>query len=142
MALVFFPVSAVLKAIRTDSVDEGGDPDIQFISSTVWFTPSTFQVFSALDLTIYRLQPIRARTDVSDGVLRTINGDTVKLPANSAAVGLDELLYSVEFTDVVYDTKVTPDPLVQGFQFVAPVDSTEVKLATVPRLPLPRDRTR
>lgn len=140
MALTYFPVVAVIKAIRSDSVDVGGDPDTQFVSSTVWFTPSVKQIYSATDHVIYRLQPIRARTDVADGVLHTINGDTVKLTSNSAALGIDELFYDVTFTDIVYDSQ--PEPLIDGFRFLAPVDTTEIDLATVARLPLPRDRTR
>lgn len=136
MALVYFPVTAVLKAIRTDSVDAGGDPDTQFISSTVWFTPSVRQVHSVADTTIYRLQPLRARTDVGDGVLHTIDGSTVKLVANSAALDLDELIYTVTFTDVVYDAQ--PEPLIDGFRFVAPSDTTAIDLSTVARLPLTR----
>ena len=133
-------MSAVLKAVHTDSVDEGGDPDIQFISSTVWFIPSIKQIHSDVDTTIYRLQPIRTRTDVADGVLRTINGDAVKLVANTAAIGVSELFYDVIFEDVVYDTKVTPEPLIDGFRFLAPTTATTIDLATVPRLPLPRAR--
>lgn len=140
MALTFFSVTGVIKALRTDSDDEGGDPDVQFVSSTVWFTPSVRQIHSVLDTTIYRLQPLRARTDVSDGVLRTINGDTVKLVANSAALDLDELFWDVTFTDVVYDAQ--PTPLLDGFRFLSPTSATTVDLATVPRQPLPRDRTR
>jgi len=138
--LAFFSVTGVLKAIRTDSNDAGGDPDTQFISSTVWFTPSVNQVHSAVDTTVYRLQPIRARTDVADGVLRTIDGSTVKLVANNAALGLPELFYDCVFTDVVYDTKVTPEPKIDGFRFLAPTTATTIDLATVTRLPIPRQR--
>lgn len=140
MSLVFFPAVAVIKCVRTDSVDAGGDPDTQFVSSTVTFTPSVRQVHSAADDVIYRLQPLRGRTDVADGVLHTVDGSTLKLVANSAALDLDELFYDVTFTNVVYDKQV--EPLLDGFRFLAPQDSTQVDLATVERLPLPRDRTR
>jgi hypothetical protein len=136
MSLAFFTVTAVLKAIRTDGNDAGGDPDTQFISSTVWFTPSVLQIHSAVDSTVYRLQPIRTRTDVADGVLRTIDGSAVKLVANNSAIALDELFYDVTFTDVVYDRQ--PEPVVDGFRFLAPTSATSVDLATVPRLALPR----
>ena len=140
MALTYFPVVAVIKAIRTDSVDAGGDPDTQFVSSTVTFTPSVSQIHSVADEVIYRLQPLRGRTDVADGVLRTVDGNTLKLVANTSVLGLDELFYDVTFSNIVYDRQ--PDPLIDGFRFLAPEDTTEIDLATVERFPLPRDRTR
>lgn len=140
MALAFFTVTGLLKAIRSDSPDAGGDPDTQFISSTVWFIPSVRQVHSAADLTVYRLNPLRARTSVEDGVLRTVDENPVKLPANNAALGLDELFYDVHFEDVVYDLRAFPAALVDGFRFLAPTTATTIDLATVPRLPSPRSR--
>lgn len=140
MALAFFSVTGVLKAIRTDSADAGGDPDTQFISSTVTFTPSTRQVHSATEGAIIRLQPIRARTDVADGVLRTVDGNTVKLPVNNASLDLDDLWWDVTFTNVVMDKQA--EPVIDGFRFLGPTTVTTIDLATVERFPLPRDRTR
>lgn len=136
ISLIFFTVTGVLKAIRSDSADVGGEADTQFISSTVWFTPSVKQVHSTIDATVYRLQPLRARTSVSDGVLRTVDGNPVRLPANNNALGLTELFWDVTFTDVVYDKQ--NEPVVDGFRFLSPTTATTVDIATVPRLALPR----
>lgn len=133
MALTYFPVTAVLKAVNTDSsADVDGNPDIQFISSTVTFTPSVAQVHSTSDDTIYRLEPIQGRTNPDDGALKTIDGHTLTLVANSAALDLDELIYHVTFANVVYDKA---DREIQPFSFVAPTGATAVDLATVERLP-------
>jgi hypothetical protein len=133
MSLTYFPVTAVLKAVNTDSsLDADGNPDTQFISSTITFTPSVDQVFSTLDDTVYRLEPITGRTNPDDGALKTIDGHTVSLVANSTALDLDELIYSVAFTNVVYDKG---DRDIEGFRFLAPTAATAVDLATVERIP-------
>lgn len=143
MALTYFSVTATIKAIRTDSaIDVGGDPETQFVSSTVTFSPSVSQVYSATEDAIIRLQPIRGRTDVSDGVLHTVDGSALKLPANSAALDVDELFYDVTFSNVVYDLGAQPKAIIDGFRFLAPTTSETIDLATVERLPLPRDRTK
>lgn len=140
MPLQFFEVTGTLKAIRSDSVDAGGDPDVQFISSTVWFHPSVQQVHSVVDTAIYRINSLRARTSVEDGVLRTLDENPVKLPANNSALDLPELFWDVTFEDVVYDIKAFPTPVIDGFRFAAPTTATTIDLATVERLPLPRTR--
>lgn len=71
-------------------------------------------------------------------MLRTIDGNPVKLVANDAVIGLDELYYDVVFEDVVYDLQVTAEPLVDGFRFLAPTTAATIDLATVARLPLPK----
>jgi hypothetical protein len=133
MALTYFPVTAVLKAINTDtSADVDGTPDTQYISSTVTFTPNVDQVHSTTDTTIYRLQPIVGRTNIPDGALKTIDGHTLTLVANTAVLDIDELIYTVEFTNVVYDKA---DREIRPFRFLAPTTATAVDLATVERLP-------
>jgi hypothetical protein len=133
MSLTYFPVTGVFKAVNTDSsLDVDGNPDIQFISSTVTFTPSVDQVHSTLDDTIYRLEPIQGRTNPDDGALKTIDGHTLTLVANTTALDLDELIYTVTFTNVVYDKG---DRDIAGFRFAAPTAATAVDLATVERIP-------
>jgi hypothetical protein len=133
MSLTYFPVTAVLKAVNTDSsADVDGNPDTQFITSTITFTPSVAQVHSTTDDTIYRLQPVVGRTNPDDGALKTIDGHTLTLVANTAALDLDELIYSVVFTNVVYDKA---NRQINPFRFLAPTAATAIDLATVERLP-------
>lgn len=135
MALSYFDVVGKLQAVISDSGDAGGDPDVQNISSTVTFYPSVEQVHSAADGVVYRLQPVKGRTNPGDGQLKTVDGSTVSLPANTSALGLPELRYRVVFTNVVYDKQ--PEPVIESFEFVAPTDpDTTVDLATVERLPV------
>lgn len=133
MALTHFPVTGKLEArISDSSADPDGDPDVQPISCFVTFTPSIRQVFSQEHGIIYRLQPIRGRTSIDDGELKTIDGNTLTLIANSPALGLPELRYKVDFSNVVYDGQ--RNQTIDSFSFVAPTDDTPVDLATVTRI--------
>lgn len=133
MALTYFPVTAVLKAVVSDtSADVDGAPNIQFISCFVHFTPSVDQVRSSTDHVIYQLATITARTNPSDGVLKNIDGTAVSLVANTTELDLDELIYTVSFSNVVYGEA---DQEIPSFAFLAPTTSTTVDLATVERLP-------
>lgn len=137
MSLTYFEVTGTFKAVISDTSDDvDGDPDTDNISSFVYFTPSVNQVWSTTDDTIYRLQPIRARTNVADGILKNIDGTTVNLVANTAELensdgtALD-LTYAVTFDHVVYDEA---DREIAGFTFQAPTDDTAINLATVERI--------
>jgi hypothetical protein len=132
MALTYFPVTGTFKALISDSSDSGGEVDTQNISAFIYFKPSVPQVASALDGVTYRLQTIRARMNVSDGQVKNVDGTTLSLVSNSAALGLDRLLYTVSFDHVVLDGQ--KDMVLEGFRFEAPTDSTPVDLATVARL--------
>lgn len=133
MPLTYFPVTGTFKALISDASDAGGDPDTQNISAFIYFTPSDKQIFSAVDQTVYRLQPVRGRMNIADGEVKTIDGSTLTLVANSAALGLEKLYYTVTFSSVVYDKA---DQVMEGFTFEAPQDSTPVDLATVARVQL------
>ncbi|MUM06207.1 hypothetical protein B5P44_15630 [Mycobacterium sp. CBMA 213] len=127
-------MTGTFKALISDSSDAGGEVDTQNISAFIYFKPSTVQVASALDSTIYRLQTIRARMNASDGQVKNVDGTTLSLVANSAAMDLDHLYYTVSFDHVVYDGK--QDMVLDPFTFEAPTDSTPVDLATVQRIQL------
>lgn len=132
MALTYFPVTATLRAVVSDSSDAGGDPDLQNISSFCYFKPSVKQVYDTDTNTIYRLQTIRARTNIDDGQLKNIDGTTVSLVANTSNLHIDELTYTVSFDHTVYDeghNEILP------FTFTAPTDTTPIDLATVERTP-------
>lgn len=133
----YFTVVADLIAIVTDYVDAGSDPDQQPISATVVFTPRlTRGTMIWIPGQGVALAPIRARFD-SDGVLRTIQGGTgVELVANTPVLGLDELLYDVVFTNVIYDRN---DQYISPFAFTAPATGGGVlDLSNVTKLtPLP-----
>lgn len=133
----YFTVVSDLVAIVTDYVDLGSDPDQQPISASVVFIPrlSVGQILWIPGQGV-ALAPIRARFD-PDGVLRTIQGGTgVELVANTPILGLDELIYDVVFTNVIYDRN---DQRIAPFAFTAPtVGSGVVDLSTVTKLaPLP-----
>ncbi|CKH13374.1 hypothetical protein PXH78_33110 [Mycolicibacterium smegmatis] len=135
MALTYFAVTGTLHALISDSsTDDDGNPDVQYISCFVDFAPSVRQVHSSTDNIVYRLQTIRGRTSVDDGELKTIDGNTLTLVANSAALDLEALYYTVTFSNVVYDGK--RDQVIEGFRFLAPTDDTAIDLSTVERLPL------
>jgi hypothetical protein len=132
MALTYFPVTAILKAVVSDtSGDVDGTPDIQYISCFVHFTPSVNQVYSTTDHTMYKLATIRARTNPSDGVLKNIDGTPVSLVANTTELDIDELTYKVSFTNVVYGEA---EQTIQPFSFVAPIGNTAIDLTTVDRI--------
>ena len=139
MTLTYFPVTAILKAAVSDtSTDPDGDPDIQFVSSFVYFAPSEAQVYDPTDATIYRLTTIKARTNPSDGALKNIDGSTVHLVANTPTLEdlqgniIETLTYEVTFDHTVYGEA---NQEIQPFRFLAPVDATPVDLASVERLP-------
>lgn len=131
MSLAYFPVVATIQALVTDTGDAGGDPDTENVSSFVYFTPSARQVYSNVDHKVYVLQKIRARTNASDGQLKNIDGTTVNLVANNAAIGIHDLTYLVEFDHVVLDEQ---DTALEPFRFLAPQDGSQVDLATVERM--------
>lgn len=134
MSLTYFPVTGVFKAVVSDtSHDTGGDPDIQNISSFVYFKPSAAEVHSTADDTTYRLVTIRARTNPSDGALKNIDGTTVTLVANTSDLEIDDLSYQVTFDNVVYAEK--SNQIIDAFSFLAPTTNTPVDLTTVERLP-------
>lgn len=127
MTLTYFPVAATLQALISDtSADTDGNPDIQNISATVTFTPSTQQVYA--DGAVYRLAPIVARTNSEDGVLKTIDGHSVTLVANT--FGIPDMTYLVEFTNVVYGKGSRE---IEPFRFTAPTTNAAVDLSTVQR---------
>jgi hypothetical protein len=79
------------------------------------------------------LAPVKARCD-PDGVLRTIVGTTgVELIANTPILELDQLVYDVEFTNVIYNKA---DQQIQPFAFEAPSTAgVTVDLSRVDKLP-------
>jgi hypothetical protein len=131
VSLTYFPVTGIFKAVVSDAGDAAGDPDVEGISSFVYFTPSVDQVYSTTDLTIYRLPRIRCRTNSIDGVLKNIDDTQPGLVAN-VGFDLEHLYYTVSFDHVVYDER---EQIIKPFKFEAPTDSTPVDLATVERLP-------
>jgi hypothetical protein len=132
--LTHFTVTGKIQAVISDSADAGGDPDLQNVSCTVWFRPSVRQVHSSVDGVVYRLADIRARTNIDDGQLKTIDGSAVSLPANTAVLGLPELRYRVDFEDIVYNREA--EPLIESFEFIAPTSATTVDFSTVQRFPV------
>lgn len=130
MSLTYFPVTGRLVAIRSDtSADPDGTPDPFNISSFVYFTPSVNQVYDGEDLTVYRLETIRARTNTDLGEVVNIDETPVSLVANTDNLGIEELYYTVSFDHVEGVEEIS------SFRFLAPTDDTPVDLATVERVP-------
>lgn len=129
-----FTVTMDLTAIVADYTDADLLPDRQPISCTVTFTPrlKTGQIVWIPGIGI-ALAPIQARCD-TDGVLRTIvGGNGVELIANTPILGLDQLIYDVAFTNVVYNKA---DQQIAPFAFEAPVTAgLVVDLSRVTKLP-------
>lgn len=77
--LPLFTVQELVESFVThDSLEAGGDPDVQPVTAIVTFTPSVAEVVvtvSGRPLTV-RLRPIRGRLG-TDGVLKTINAEPV-----------------------------------------------------------------
>lgn len=137
MALAFFTLTGKITAVVADYADVGTDPDVKDVSCTVTFTPRIPRggLVWAPGLTPPQgiaLPKIVARCD-TDGVLRTIVGDAgVKLTANTADIDLDQLIYDVTFTNVVYDRA---EQIISGFAFEAPTSAVTVDMSTLDRLP-------
>jgi hypothetical protein len=133
MPLTMFPVVGKFQAVVSDATDLEGEPDIENISSFVYFSPSVEQVFSATDHVIYRLRPFRARTNPDLGQVLNIDGTQVSLPANTPDLQLANLTYLVTFDHVVVDER---EGKIDAFRFAAPPDATLVDLSTVERIPV------
>lgn len=129
-----FTVTLDLTAITADFSDSGTAPDRQPISCTVTFTPllKPGQTIWVPGMGIM-LAPVKARCD-PDGVLRTIAGGTgVELVANTPLLELDQLIYQVDFSNVVYNKA---DQFIESFCFIAPANSgVVVDLSRVDKLP-------
>jgi hypothetical protein len=125
-----------LTAIIADYTDPNFSPDRQPISCTVTFTPrlKSGQTIWVPGMGIM-LAPIKARCD-ADGVLRTIVGGTgVQLTANTPILDLDQLIYDVTFSAVIFNKQ---DQIIDGFGFIAPTQpNVVVDLSRVDKLPLP-----
>src|SRR5262245_55630451 len=133
MPLTYFPVTGTIKAVVSDtSADVDGTPDIQNVSSFVYFKPSHTQLYSNTDHVMYRIDVIRARTTPDDGQLKNSDGKQVSHPANTPELDVDEHTYTVSFSNVVY---AEAPQQIKAFKFVAPTDNTPIDLATVARLP-------
>lgn len=132
MSLTYFTVTGRLQAVTSDtSGDIDGTPDTENITSFVIFTPNINQVYDTDDETIYRLQPIRARTNLDLGEVLNIDGTPVSLVANTTNLDVETLTYTVTFTNVNYDEA---DRTITPFTFTAPTDTTPIDLATVERI--------
>jgi len=131
-----FTVILDLTAITSDYTDEGVSPDRQPISCFVTFTPRLRpgQTIWVPGMGIM-LAPIKARCD-ADGILRTIVGGTgVQLTANTSVLELDQLIYDVTFSSVIFNKQ---DQIIDGFGFIAPTtENVTVDLSRVDKLPLP-----
>ena len=132
MPLTLFPVTGTLKAVVSDASDVGGEPDIENISSFVYFTPSVDQLFHTVDQVIYRLPQIRARTNPDLGQVLNIDGTQLSLVANTPDMEIDTFTYLVTFDHVRFNERAGT---IHPFRFAAPPDATPVDLSTVPRLP-------
>lgn len=132
MALTFFRLTGTLESVNPDtSSDEDGLPDLQPISSTVTISPSVSQVYA--DGKLVRLNPIVARTTHVDGTLKNTDGSEVQVPAN-VGLGLSSLVWTVSFSDVVYNK--LDQPTITSFSFEAPKSSGQtLDFATLTRLP-------
>lgn len=130
-----FTATLDLTAIIADYTDADVLPDRQPISCTVTFTPRlrTGQVVWVPGMGLV-LAPIKARCD-TDGVLRTIVGGTgVQLIANTPILGLDQLIYDVTFTNVVYNRRSRQS--IESFAFEAPTSAGSViDLSRMEKLP-------
>jgi hypothetical protein len=119
-----FTATLDLTAIIADYTDTDLLPDRQPISCTVTFTPRlrTGQIIWIPGMGL-ALAPIKARCD-TDGVLRTIvGGNGVQLIANTPILGMDQLIYDVTFTNVVYNRSIQS---IEPFAFEAPTTAGAV----------------
>jgi hypothetical protein len=119
-----FTATLDLTAIVADYTDTDLLPDRQPISCTVTFTPRlrTGQIIWIPGMGL-ALAPIKARCD-TDGILRTIvGGNGVQLIANTPTLGLDQLIYDVTFTNVVYNRSIQ---VIEPFAFEAPTTAGAV----------------
>lgn len=132
MPLTLFPVTGTLKAVVSDASDVGGEPDVENISCFCYFTPSVDQVFSATDQCIYRLPPVRCRSNPDLGQIVNIDGTPVSLIANTPDLEIEEWTYLVTFDHVKFNAR---PGTIRPFRFAAPPDATPVDLSTVERLP-------
>lgn len=135
--LAYFTVTGTLNSVVVDYVDVDTHPDIKPVSAMVDFIPRLPRgsVIWSPALTPPQgviLPAIRARID-SDGVLRTIVGGLgVELAANTAELGLDQLIYDVVFSKVVLNKT---DGYIAPFAFEAPTATATLDLTTLPKLP-------
>lgn len=137
MALAYFTVTGNLRAIVVDYIDVGQAPDVQNITATVTFTPRIprGELVWAPTLTPPQgiaLPAIKARFD--DGVLKTIVGDTgVQLTANTTDLDLDQLIYDVSWSNVVYARN---EQYISDFAFEAPlIGGVTIDMSQLDRLP-------
>lgn len=139
----FFTVMDTYRAYISDGADAGIEPDEQFISGTVTFTPSVSETVIEIGggvTTTVRLEPIIGRFNDPDGVLSTLDGT----PGVGLLVGSDDeesnlfgLTYKVEFSNVVYAKK--RNQRIDPFRFKAPTAATIIRLsdkAQCERVPL------
>ena len=69
-----------------------------------------------------------------DGALRSINGARGVELVDNVNLGISQLIYRVDFTNVVFDDQ-SNRPM-SAFRFAAPSDGSTIDLNTVQRLPL------
>ena len=97
--------------VVSDASDVGGEPDIENISSFVYFTPSVDQIFHTTDQIIYRLPAIRARTNPDLGQVLNIDGTQLSLVANTPDLDIDTFTYLVTFDHVRERTRRHHPPI-------------------------------
>jgi hypothetical protein len=143
----FLVTCSGIHAFGIDQSDTGVEPDEHTVFAFVYFKPrlSPDHVIWATGLSPARgvhIDDVKARFSPTDGVLRTIAesdgpdggtdpDDGVKLIANTALLGLEELIY-----DVTFEVPES-DRVIRGFGFVAPTTTSQtVPLESVTKLPL------
>jgi hypothetical protein len=146
--LQFFTViNSLYEGVETNTISPSGDaPTVIPISGTVTFTPVNAKgqiiqqvVSAALDSTIL-LDPIQGRFSVNteggtpDGVLRALNGTAGVELVDNVNLGLENLYYFVQYSNVVFDG--IGQRLIQSFYFAAPGNGAQIDLNTVTQLAL------
>ena len=146
--LQFFTViNNLYEGVETNTISPSGDaPTVIPISGTVTFTPVDAKgniiqqvVSAALDSTIL-LDPIQGRFSVNteggtpDGVLRALNGTAGVELVDNVNLGLENLYYFVQYSNVVFDG--IGQRLIQSFYFAAPGNGAQIDLNTVTQLAL------
>lgn len=136
-SLAYFTVTGTINSVVVDYVDADTHPDIKPVSAMVDFTPRlpAGNVLWCPALTPPQgvmLPNIRARID-SDGILRTIVGGVgVELTANTAELGIEQLIYDVAFSKVVLNKA---EGYIAPFAFEAPTAASTLDFSSMVKLP-------